>query len=53
MMLVIGLAMTCFEAANEPANTTGQVDLPTGYRCLPPWAAKKEGKIVTNTTEAP
>jgi hypothetical protein len=31
MMHVISLVMTCFEAANEPLNAAGWVDLPSGY----------------------
>jgi hypothetical protein len=51
MMLVIGLSMTCSEAANKLSMTTGWVDLPSGCRFLPLSGAKNKKKSVTNTTE--
>jgi hypothetical protein len=51
MLLVIGPAMTCPEAANESSKTTGLMDLTSKYRFVSLSVAKKDGKNVTDTTE--
>jgi hypothetical protein len=45
MMLMIGLAMSCFEATNECLKTTGWMDFQSGYRFLMS-TVKNEGKNV-------
>jgi hypothetical protein len=51
MMLMIGLAMSCFEATNECLKTTGWMDFQSGYRFLMS-TVKNEGKNVKKAKEA-